>query len=82
MNKVGITPIHGEASFIDDQTIEVSGKKYRADHFLIATGAIPTPIPVEGFEHFTSSTEFLKLDELPETIIFVGGGLFFHGGKY
>lgn len=74
MNKVGITPIHGEASFVDKKTIEVNSKQYTANHFLIATGAKPAPIPVEGFEHLTTSTEFLELDELPETIIFVGGG--------
>mgnify|MGYP005853466927 CR=1 FL=1 len=32
MNKVGITPIHGEASFVDEQTIEVNGEQYSADH--------------------------------------------------
>ncbi|MDZ7720537.1 MAG: NAD(P)/FAD-dependent oxidoreductase [Balneolaceae bacterium] len=74
MNKVGISPIHGEASFVDEKTIKVNGDQYTAEHFLIATGAIPAPIPIDGFEHLTSSTEFLELDQLPQTIIFVGGG--------
>ncbi|MDZ7694972.1 MAG: FAD-dependent oxidoreductase [Balneolaceae bacterium] len=74
MQKVGITPIHGRASFVDDKTIEVNGDKLKAQHFLIAAGAKPAPIPIDGFEHLTTSTEFLELDELPETIIFVGGG--------
>ena len=74
MQKVGITPIHGRASFIDEKTIEVNGETQKATNFLIAAGAKPAPIPIDGFEHLTTSTEFLELEELPETIVFVGGG--------
>ncbi|MDZ7715158.1 MAG: FAD-dependent oxidoreductase [Balneolaceae bacterium] len=71
---MGITPIHGRASFVDEKTIKVNGDTLYSRHFLIATGANPAPIPIDGFEHLTTSTEFLELDELPKTIIFVGGG--------
>jgi glutathione reductase (NADPH) len=74
MEKVGITPIHGEASFTGKDTIVVNGDTYQAKHFLIATGAKPAPLSIEGFEHLTTSTEFLELESLPETIVFVGGG--------
>lgn len=74
MQKAGITPIHGRASFVDEETIEVNGETLKAKNFVIAAGAKPAPIPIGGFEHFTTSTEFLELEELPETIVFVGGG--------
>jgi len=74
MEKVGITPIHGRASFTDEKTIEVNGEKLEAQHFVIAAGAKPAPIPIDGFEHLTISTEFLELEELPDTLVFVGGG--------
>lgn len=74
MEKVGIAPIHGETSFTGKDTIIVNGDTYQAKHFLIATGAKPAPLTIEGFEHLTTSTEFLELETLPETIVFVGGG--------
>lgn len=74
MQKAGITPIHGRASFVDEETIEVNGERLKAKNFLIAAGAKPAPLPIDGFEHLTTSTEFLDLDELPDKLIFVGGG--------
>jgi glutathione reductase (NADPH) len=74
MEKIGITPIQGRASFVDEETIEVNGETLNAKNFVIAAGAKPAPIPIDGFEHLTTSTEFLELEELPETIVFVGGG--------
>lgn len=74
MQKVGITPIHGRASFVDEETIEINGEKLKAKNFLIAAGAKPAPLPIDGFEHLTTSTEFLEMEELPKTIVFVGGG--------
>lgn len=74
MKEKGITPVHGRAQFTDEQTLKAGDQTYTADHFLIAAGAKPAPLEIEGFEHLITSTEFLELDELPETLIFVGGG--------
>lgn len=74
MKQQGITPFHGRARFVGEQTIQVEDETLSADHLLIAAGAKPAPIPVEGFEHLTTSTRFLELDELPDTLVFVGGG--------
>jgi glutathione reductase (NADPH) len=74
MKKLGITPFYGRAKFIDKETIEVDGETLKAKNFLIAAGAKPASLPIDGFEHLIISTEFLELKELPETIVFVGGG--------
>lgn len=74
MKKLGITPFHGRAKFIDEQSLQVNGDTLKAKHILIAAGAKPAPLPIDGFEHLITSTEFLELKDLPETLVFVGGG--------
>ena len=74
MKKQGITPFHGRATFVDERTIQVGEETLTADHILIAAGAKPAPLPIDGFEHLITSTEFLELEELPDKLIFVGGG--------
>lgn len=74
MEKIGVTSFHGRASFVDEETIEVNGERLTAKNFLIAAGAKPAPLPIDGFEHLTTSTKFLDLDDLPQKLVFVGGG--------
>lgn len=74
MAKLGITPLKGRARFIDDSTIEVEGEHLTAEFFLIAAGAKPAPLKIDGEEYLTDSTEFLNLSQLPKDITFIGGG--------
>ncbi|MGH9966082.1 MAG: dihydrolipoyl dehydrogenase family protein [Nitrososphaeraceae archaeon] len=53
---------------VEDQIIE--GK-----YFVIATGAKPRPLGIEGEEKYvTPSDQFLELDQIPKEIVFIGGG--------
>ena len=71
----GVTTLHGKARFVGEDTVEIDGEgQFQANHFLIATGAKPRTIDVPGSEHLTDSTEFMRLDALPERILFIGGG--------
>jgi glutathione reductase (NADPH) len=71
----GVTSLHGKARFVGEDTVEIDGEgQFQANHFLIATGAKPRTIDVPGSEHLTDSTEFMRLDALPERILFIGGG--------
>lgn len=74
MNKQGIDTYHGNASFVSEDKLEVNKEVLEGSHFLIASDAKPTPLPIKGEEHLTYSDEFLELDELPQRIVFVGGG--------
>lgn len=74
LNKNGIDTYHGRASFITDNQLIVEGEVLEGKYILIATGAMPTPLPIQGKENITYSDEFLELEELPETIVFIGGG--------
>lgn len=74
LQKDGVVTYHGTASFIDDRTLSVGGEELSSDKILIATGAKPFKLPIEGAEHLAYSDDFLELDSLPEKIIFIGGG--------
>ncbi len=73
--KAGIDTFLGICSFAGENTINIDGsKKVTADKIVIAAGAEPVDLNIEGKEHLTKSEEFLEIKELPEKILFVGGG--------
>lgn len=74
LQDAGIHTWHGQARFAGEDLIEINGETFQAKHILIATGAAPAPLNVEGEEHLANSDDFLNLEQLPERIVFVGGG--------
>lgn len=74
LNKRGIDTYHGKASFQSETEVKVDGESLNGKHILLATGSQPASLGIEGEEYFTHSDEFLELDQLPERIVFVGGG--------
>lgn len=72
--KQGIHTYHGPASFISETKMKVNGNILTGENILIASGAEPTPLKIHGEEYLTYSDEFLDLENLPERIVFVGGG--------
>lgn len=70
----GIATFHGKARFTGAQTLAVNGESIKAEHILIATGAVPRPLGIDGEELLTHSDDFLELERLPKRILFVGGG--------
>ncbi len=71
----GFDIIRGEAKFVDAHTIEVEGKKYSADYFVIGTGQTYVPLDIPGKENFKDSRDFLSLDNIPEHVSIVGAGI-------
>ena len=74
LTRNGVTTLHGTVRFIDATTLEVDGTVLEGRHVLIATGAEPRRVDVPGAEHLIDSTAFLELEDLPEQLLFVGGG--------
>ncbi|MBH0109173.1 NAD(P)/FAD-dependent oxidoreductase [Salinibacterium sp. NG22] len=74
LKAAGVDTLHGIATFIDTNHIEIDGTKFQANKFLIATGAVPRELDFPGHEHLIDSTGFLNLSELPRRIAFIGGG--------
>jgi len=70
----GIFP--GSATFVDAQTVRVGERELSGERVLVATGsrtAVP-PIPgIEGIE-WIDHVSALDLDEVPESLLIVGGG--------
>ena len=70
----GISFLPGRARFLSPSTMEVNGQSIAAKYYILATGAMPMSLPLRGSENIVTSDEFLELEELPENILFVGGG--------
>ncbi|WP_028273822.1 glutathione-disulfide reductase [Atopococcus tabaci] len=70
----GVQRIEGFARFVDERTVEVEGKRYTADHIMIATGGRPKKIDIPGAEYALTSDDFFDLTELPKRAAIIGGG--------
>lgn len=80
MKKNKIDVFHGLGSFEDAHTILVQGTeeiRIKADNIIIATGSKPASIPGIAFDkkRIISSTEALKMTEIPKHLIVIGGGV-------
>lgn len=65
----------GTASFVDKNTIVTSeGAKLTAPHILIASGSQPAKAPFEGAELCMNSDDIFTLEELPKSMVVLGGG--------
>lgn len=71
---VGNNVIYGEAS-IDENTVNVNGESLEYDNLLIATGARPHIPDVKGSEYGLTNKDILKLDDIPEKLNIIGGGI-------
>lgn len=72
--KNGIDTFHASAKFIDENSLQVGEDMVQADKIVIASGAKPRVLDFDGGELARSSTDFLNLKELPESLLFIGGG--------
>jgi glutathione reductase (NADPH) len=74
LEEAGIRFVSGEAAFLNDETLSVNGKRIQAKFFILAAGAKPMQLPIEGDDHAITSDDFLDLEVLPPSICFIGGG--------
>jgi glutathione reductase (NADPH) len=65
---------HGCARFTASNVVDVDGEALEAEQVLIASGAEPMKLGIEGEEHLITNEEFFALESLPRRIVFVGGG--------
>ena len=70
-----ITYIEGYAQFTEDGKVRVGDKLYKANRYLIVTGGHPRMIPFPGIEEAEplNSTTLMDLEELPKSLIILGG---------
>jgi dihydrolipoamide dehydrogenase len=80
MDKNNIKVYHGTASFKDANTLSIQSKKVFdifGNNIIIATGSKPASLPFIKIDkdRIITSTEALKLKEIPKHLIIVGGGV-------
>lgn len=74
LRKSGIAILHGRARFTGPATLSVGDEVVEGRQVVIAAGARPATLHVEGEQYLITSEQFLSLNELPRRIMFVGGG--------
>ncbi len=72
--KNGVTVIKGFAKFIDNNTVEVNGARYTADHIVIAVGGRPIRPNIPGAELGIDSNGFFELASQPKKVAVIGAG--------
>lgn len=80
MEKNKIKVFHGTAAFNDANTINISGNntlKINSKYSIIATGSKPINLPFAAIDkdRIITSTEALKLKEIPKHLVIIGGGV-------
>jgi len=75
-NYNSIAYMEGAASFAKGGVLTVDGSSVSAGKIIIATGSRPHVPDIPGLDHVThyDSTSILQLDELPASLIVMGGG--------
>jgi len=71
---LGIKMYHQSPKFLDENTLSVEGKTVKTKKIVIATGNKPMPLKIPGAELMLNSDDFLELEKLPESMIFIGAG--------
>jgi len=71
---VGNNVIYGEAK-INEDVVEVNGESMEYENLLIATGARPQIPDVKGSEYGLTNKDILKLDDVPDKLNIIGGGI-------
>ena len=74
LEEKGVACFSGHCEFLSPGTLLCGDQRVTAENFIVATGARPRTLPVKGAEWAVSSDGFLSLEELPERIVFIGGG--------
>lgn len=70
----GVTLLEGHARILGPHEVEVDGRRYSAEHILIAVGGWPQVPEIPGRELAITSNEVFHLAQLPRRVLVVGGG--------
>lgn len=79
MKKNKINLIYGNAAATEAGvlTVEGSKKKVRYKNLILATGSVPSTLPIPGADaaDILDSDDLLELQEIPESLAIIGGGV-------
>lgn len=74
--RLGIDVLFGAPAFIDNQQVELNGKRISAKRFILSTGSSPAIPSIEGIDtiSFFTNQNIFNLERLPSSMIVLGGG--------
>ncbi|MFC5587391.1 dihydrolipoyl dehydrogenase [Sporosarcina soli] len=77
LKKNNITLFQGTASLDKERVVTISGEKIKGRDILLATGSRPFVPPIKGLEKvdYITTDSFFDLNELPESLVIIGGGI-------
>ena len=70
--------ISGQAHFVDAHTVEVNGRQYQAQSFIVAVGSTPSFDPTwkqELGDRLITSDQIFELETLPKSLAVIGSGV-------
>jgi glutathione reductase (NADPH) len=74
LKEMGADCYRGDGSFINETTFKFDDTTITANKFVIATGMKPLDLKIPGADYLLNSDDFFKLKDLPEKMVFIGGG--------
>lgn len=75
LKNAGVETFDSRAVVIDPHTVELaSGERKTAKVILLAMGGRPVLPEIDGIEHALTSNDMFHFDDLPKSILIVGGG--------
>ena len=71
-----VTVFKGDARFVGHKVLEVNGQQITGDHIVLAAGARPFIPSIPGLADvaYHTSDSVMRLEELPERLVILGGG--------
>ena len=74
LDKSGVTLVQQRGRLVDSHHVQLGDRTISAEKILIATGSRPWLPDFKGREHVITSDEAFHLENLPESVVIVGGG--------
>lgn len=75
LEKMGVDLVMGEAQFVSPHAVRVGNEVYEGERFLIGVGSESVLPPFEGVEQGITSKELLFMENLPKSMVVIGGGI-------
>ena len=73
----GMKIIKGTGQIVSAGLVKVveTGEEIKCDKIIIATGSVPSRVPIDGIANCITSDEALNLEKLPKSMLIIGGGV-------
>jgi pyruvate/2-oxoglutarate dehydrogenase complex dihydrolipoamide dehydrogenase (E3) component len=74
LEAAGVTLVRGDAILVGPGRVQAGNATFEVEHVVIATGAAHRPLDVEGGEGLWTAADAMKSNELPDSLVIIGGG--------